>query len=166
VRLGPLGTSTTNRPIAPAPNDRWWWMWSIGGIRIGRGNRSTRRKPAPAPLSHHKSHMTRSGFEPRTAAVGSQRLTAWAMARPSWIGYYNTCWLSRSHSVQGSSCPLISAMQDGIWKVKSEWIKLGLWMLILCLQQAYIRHAWGPVTHCKIPIFRALRRNTLSCVSD
>jgi hypothetical protein len=25
---------------------------------------------------HHKSHMTRSGFEPRTAAVGSQRLTA------------------------------------------------------------------------------------------
>jgi hypothetical protein len=26
--------------------------------------------------------MTRSGFEPRTAAVGSQRLTAWTMARP------------------------------------------------------------------------------------
>jgi hypothetical protein len=35
-----------------------------------------------ATLSHHKSHMTRSGFEPRTAAVGSQWLTAWAMARP------------------------------------------------------------------------------------
>jgi hypothetical protein len=29
-----------------------------------------------ATLSHHKSHMPRSGFEPRTAAVGSQRLTA------------------------------------------------------------------------------------------
>jgi hypothetical protein len=28
---------------------------------------------------HHKSHMTRPGFE---AAIGSQRLTAWAMARP------------------------------------------------------------------------------------
>jgi hypothetical protein len=26
--------------------------------------------------------MPRSGFEPRTAAVGSRRLTAWAMARP------------------------------------------------------------------------------------
>jgi hypothetical protein len=35
-----------------------------------------------ATLSHHNSHMTRSGFEPRTAAVGSQRLTAGAMARP------------------------------------------------------------------------------------
>jgi hypothetical protein len=26
---------------------------------------------------HHKSHMTRPGFEPRAATVGSQRLTAW-----------------------------------------------------------------------------------------
>jgi hypothetical protein len=31
---------------------------------------------------HHKSHMTRPGLEPRAAAVGSQRLTAWAMAQP------------------------------------------------------------------------------------
>jgi hypothetical protein len=31
----------------------------------------------------HKSHMTRPGLEPRAAAVGSQRLTAWAMARPN-----------------------------------------------------------------------------------
>jgi hypothetical protein len=31
---------------------------------------------------HHKSHMTRPGLEPRAAVVGSQRLTAWAMARP------------------------------------------------------------------------------------
>jgi hypothetical protein len=29
-----------------------------------------------ATLSHHKSYMPRSGFEPRTAEVGSQRLTA------------------------------------------------------------------------------------------
>jgi hypothetical protein len=28
--------------------------------------------------------MTRPGLEPRTAAVGSQRLTAWAVARPNW----------------------------------------------------------------------------------
>jgi hypothetical protein len=35
---------------------------------------------------HHKSHMTRPGLEPRAAAaVGSQRLTAWAMARPKWL---------------------------------------------------------------------------------
>jgi hypothetical protein len=31
---------------------------------------------------HHKSHMTRPGLEPQATAVGSQWLTAWAMARP------------------------------------------------------------------------------------
>jgi hypothetical protein len=51
----------------------------IGGANDDcRGSRSTRRKPAPAPLCP----TTRSGFDPRTAAVGSRRLTAWAMARP------------------------------------------------------------------------------------
>jgi hypothetical protein len=35
-----------------------------------------------ANFVHHKSHMTRPELEPRTAAVGNQRLTAWAMARP------------------------------------------------------------------------------------
>jgi hypothetical protein len=37
----------------------------IGGKKIGRGNRSTRRKPALGPLFvHHKSHMPKPGFEP------------------------------------------------------------------------------------------------------
>jgi hypothetical protein len=35
------------------------------GMYIGRGNRSSRRKPGPGPLlSITKSHMTRPGFEP------------------------------------------------------------------------------------------------------
>jgi hypothetical protein len=44
----------------------------------GETNRSSpRRKPAPAPLlSITKSHMTRLGFEPGAAAVGSRRPTA------------------------------------------------------------------------------------------
>jgi hypothetical protein len=37
---------------------------AIGGMKIGRVNRSTLRKPAPAPFVHHKSHMTRPGLEP------------------------------------------------------------------------------------------------------
>jgi hypothetical protein len=49
---------------------------------IGRGNRSTRRKPAPGPLCPPQipHHLTRA--RTRAAAVGSRRLTAWAMARP------------------------------------------------------------------------------------
>jgi hypothetical protein len=55
---------------------------AIGGMKTGRGNRSTRRKPAPAPLCPpHISHV-RTRARTRAASVGSWRLTAWAMARP------------------------------------------------------------------------------------
>jgi hypothetical protein len=51
----------------------------VGGMNgFGRGNRSTRRKPAPTPLCPTCQTRART----RAAAVGSQRLTASAMARP------------------------------------------------------------------------------------
>jgi hypothetical protein len=49
VQLGPLGTAATNRPIVPTPGD--YDDGDIGGMKIVKGNRSTRRKPAPVPLS-------------------------------------------------------------------------------------------------------------------
>jgi hypothetical protein len=33
-------------------------------LKIGKGNRSTRRKLPQRHFVHHKSHMTRRGFEP------------------------------------------------------------------------------------------------------
>jgi hypothetical protein len=48
VQLGPLDTAATNRSIVPAPGD--YDDGEIGGMMIGRGNRSTRRKSARAPL--------------------------------------------------------------------------------------------------------------------
>jgi hypothetical protein len=42
VQLGPLGTAATNIPIVPAPGD--YDNGEIGGMKIGRGNRSTWRK--------------------------------------------------------------------------------------------------------------------------
>jgi hypothetical protein len=48
VQLGPFGTAATNRPIVAAPGD--YDEGDIGGMMIGKGNRSTRRKPAPVPL--------------------------------------------------------------------------------------------------------------------
>jgi hypothetical protein len=71
--LGPLGTAVTNRPIVSAPVD--YDDGEIGGMVIGRGNRSTRRKPAPVPLYPPQTpHAAR--MRTRAAAVGSQRLTA------------------------------------------------------------------------------------------
>jgi hypothetical protein len=42
---------------------------------------------------HHKSHMTWPGYEPLAVAVGSRRLTAWAMARPK----HQIIWKSLQH---------------------------------------------------------------------
>jgi hypothetical protein len=76
--LGPLGTAATNRPIVPAPgdddDDDDDDDGEIGGM-ISKGNRSTRRKPAPVPLC---PPQTPYATQTRTwaAAVGSQRLTA------------------------------------------------------------------------------------------
>jgi hypothetical protein len=41
---------------------------------------------------HPKSHMTRPGAPTRAPAVGSQRLTAWTMARPLYA-YYITLFM-------------------------------------------------------------------------
>jgi hypothetical protein len=47
-KVGPLRTSATEWPIVLAPGD--YDDGEFGGMKLGRGNRSTRRKPAPAPL--------------------------------------------------------------------------------------------------------------------
>jgi hypothetical protein len=73
VYLGPLSTTATNRPFVPAPGD--YDDEEIGGMMIGRGNRSTWRKPAQAPLCPPQNpHAART--RTRAAAVGIQRLTA------------------------------------------------------------------------------------------
>jgi hypothetical protein len=45
-------------------------------MKIRRGNRSTRRKPAPAPLCPPQIPLDQTRDRTRAAAVGSQRLTA------------------------------------------------------------------------------------------
>jgi hypothetical protein len=76
-------------PVVHAPGD--CEDGGFGGMKIGRGNRSTGRKPAPAPLRPPQIPLDHT----RAAAVGSQRLTAWAMARPRQRHYIE--WLGHSH---------------------------------------------------------------------
>jgi hypothetical protein len=83
VRLSPLGTSPTNWPIVPAPDDNE--CGAVDGMRIGKGNRSTRRKPTPVPLRPPQIQHDLTWARTRAAVVGSRRLTAWAMARPTAI---------------------------------------------------------------------------------
>jgi hypothetical protein len=76
VRLSPLGTSATNLPISLAPDDDDDECGTVGRIRIDRGNRSTRRKPASVPLRSPQIPHDLTRARTRTAAMGSRRLTA------------------------------------------------------------------------------------------
>jgi hypothetical protein len=80
VRLSPLGRSATNWSIVPAPDDKWVWSsrWNVNW----QGKPKYSEKTCPH-FVHHKSHTTWT----RAAAVGSRRLTAWAMARPGRQAY-------------------------------------------------------------------------------
>jgi hypothetical protein len=73
-KLGPLGTSVTNWPTVPAPGD--CDDGEFGGMKIGNGSRSPRRKPTPAPLCLPQIPLYQNRARTRAAAVGRQRLTA------------------------------------------------------------------------------------------
>jgi hypothetical protein len=76
VRLSPFGTGLLYQP--QMIDDE---CGAVGGIRIGRGNRSTRIKPAPVPLCPPQIPHDLTCARSRVAAVGTRRLTVWAMAR-------------------------------------------------------------------------------------
>jgi hypothetical protein len=48
VRLSLLATSVTNWPIVPAPDDRWWWMWSSRWNENSHGKPKNSEKTRPS----------------------------------------------------------------------------------------------------------------------
>jgi hypothetical protein len=76
VRLSPLGTAaSTGLLYLPQMIDDGD-CGAVGGMKIGRRNRSTRRKPAPAPLCPPQIPHDQIRARTRAAAVVSQRLIA------------------------------------------------------------------------------------------
>jgi hypothetical protein len=72
VQFGPFGTEATKRPIVPAPGDHD--DGEFGAMIIGRGNRSTRRKPASSATLSITNPTCSVRARTRAAAVGSRRL--------------------------------------------------------------------------------------------
>jgi hypothetical protein len=102
---------------------------AIGGTKIDRGSRSTRRKPTPAPLCPPQIPHDQAWARTRATAVGSQRLTAWTMARPSSCIVSNTIWFSLRTSWimvptrRGNSLP----RSGGSWMPKRKFSKEVNW---------------------------------------
>jgi hypothetical protein len=65
-----LGRSTTNWPVTPAADDDE--CGAVGGMRIGKRNRSTRRKPALVPLCPPQIPHDLTWVRTRATAVGSR----------------------------------------------------------------------------------------------
>jgi hypothetical protein len=61
-------------PIVPVPGD--CEDGEFGGIKTGRGNRSIRRTPAPAPFCPSQIPLDQNIEGTLAVIVGSQRLTA------------------------------------------------------------------------------------------
>jgi hypothetical protein len=101
---------------------------AVGGMRIGRGNRSTRRKPAPVPLCPpHDLTWDRT----RAAAVGSQRLTTWAMARTSMRSYLVV--------KNGSSYKNDFAFSNIVSNKMRRWSWIVIWkdVVVACFKELY-----------------------------
>jgi hypothetical protein len=80
--LGPLGTAATMRPIVSAKDD--YDDGEIGEM-IGRGNRSTRRKPAPVPLcpllTPHAARMRTRAAATKSLSYGTAHVSAKCVLR-------------------------------------------------------------------------------------
>jgi hypothetical protein len=83
VGLSPLGAAATSGLLYKPQMIDEGDCGVIGGIKIGSGNRSTRRKPAPAPLCPPQIPHDQTRARTPGRRVGSQRITAWVMARPT-----------------------------------------------------------------------------------
>jgi hypothetical protein len=66
-------------PTVPAPGN--CEDGEFGGVKIGKGNRITWKKPDQAPLCPPQIPLDQTRARTRAAAFGSQRLTALAMAQ-------------------------------------------------------------------------------------
>jgi hypothetical protein len=63
---------------------------AVGGMKIGWGNRSSRRNPIPESLCPPQIPHDLTWSRTRAAVVGSRRLTAWAMPRAPCFHIYNS----------------------------------------------------------------------------
>jgi hypothetical protein len=76
VGLSPLGTVATSGLLYKPQMIDEGDCGAIDGMKISRGNRSTQRKPAPAPLCPLQIPHDQTRARTRATAVGNQRLTA------------------------------------------------------------------------------------------
>jgi hypothetical protein len=110
------------RRVVPVPGD--CEDGEFNGMKIGRGNRSTRRNPPPTPLCPPQIPLDQTRSRTRPTAVGTQRLTAWTMERPK------NCYCIIIHYVHLLHVSIQLDHHQGIFFVK---FTVCYWILFLCI---------------------------------
>jgi hypothetical protein len=64
-------------PIVPAPDDRWWWMWSSRWNENWQGKPKYSEKTCPSSTISTRNPHDMAWARSWAAWVGSRRLTAW-----------------------------------------------------------------------------------------
>jgi hypothetical protein len=126
------------------------------GVVGGRGNRSTGRKPAPVPPCPPQIPHDLTWDRTRAAAVGSQRLTAWAMARPS-ISIW--CWSLECMEFHFNSPYVVKA-----WSLNTVDILPFILIKLSSLEVRTLYHVWGPDCFAPRPIILAQSVTLLTCI--
>jgi hypothetical protein len=110
-------------PVVPTPGD--YDDGEIAGMMIGKGNRSTRRKPAPLPLCPPRKHMLcpdansgRRGGNPasKRLSYGTAKLPKHKGLQLTWVPGHE-CFEGNETVIQlakfGSECPPIGLEPAG-----------------------------------------------------
>jgi hypothetical protein len=125
VRLSPLGTAVITGLLYQSQLIDDGDRAETVRMKIGRGNWSTRRKPAPMPLCPSQIPYDLPRARTRAATVGSQRLTAWAMPRPwrhvladSFL--FSTKWGSNGWRA-GQFRSWMKSLALGCWRKSLQW---------------------------------------------
>jgi hypothetical protein len=95
-------------------------------MRNGRGNRSTRRNPAPVPLCPPQIPHDLTWARTRTAAVGSRRLTISAMAR--------------TNAMLGRVWQIIANFSSIVFQVVELQFDVEEIIHALCLQELFLKY--------------------------
>jgi hypothetical protein len=88
---------------------------AAGGMRIGRGNQSTRRKPDPMPLCPPQIPHDLTYSQTRVAALGSRGVTAWTMAR-------HTFYLLNLQKLFEMRSFMFNAQLRTLWRHSTNWM--------------------------------------------
>jgi hypothetical protein len=156
VQLVSHGTAATYRPIVPAPCD--YDDGEIGGMMFGRGNWSSRRKPAPVPLCPPQTPHAVPGFEPGHLTHGehifilelriSRRrlwrvLSSWVWYRIVWyrdklLTEYMALYLRGQYTTNYFEfTAVIAIIQGPVWILYKPYVIITVFILKQILQTSY-----------------------------